>query len=98
MMDERHFEVPEESKLCCMCGAPRVFECQLMPALVYILQTKLCVKQEGSCLPNPGSMAVEFGTVIVYSCSSSCWEDDNNNIGSKTSKFKKELVIIQSEQ
>lgn len=45
---------------CSNCGSNRVFEFQLMPALV-------------SMLWGDADLSVEFGTVIVYTCERSCW-------------------------
>ncbi|XP_012683194.2 programmed cell death protein 2-like [Clupea harengus] len=48
---------------CSHCGSSRTFEFQLMPALVSLLR-----------IYDPNSeLAVEFGTVLVYTCQSSCW-------------------------
>ncbi|NXM05276.1 PDD2L protein, partial [Tyrannus savana] len=45
---------------CSACGSSRVFELQLMPALVSLLHTD-------------SDLSVEFGTAIVYTCERSCW-------------------------
>ncbi|NWI69948.1 PDD2L protein, partial [Todus mexicanus] len=45
---------------CDTCGSNRVFELQLMPALVSMLQSD-------------SDLSVEFGTAIVYTCERSCW-------------------------
>ncbi|NXS61700.1 PDD2L protein, partial [Brachypteracias leptosomus] len=45
---------------CSNCGSNRVFEFQLMPALVSMLQSD-------------SDLSVEFGTAIVYTCERSCW-------------------------
>ncbi|XP_009566232.2 programmed cell death protein 2-like [Cuculus canorus] len=45
---------------CSNCGSNRVFEFQLMPALVSMLRTD-------------SDLSVEFGTAIVYTCERSCW-------------------------
>ncbi|NXR14023.1 PDD2L protein, partial [Semnornis frantzii] len=45
---------------CSNCGGSRVFEFQLMPALVSMLQSD-------------SGLSVEFGTVLVYTCERSCW-------------------------
>lgn len=48
---------------CRSCGEPRTFELQLMPALVSLLQRKDCRSVN----------KLEFGTVLVYTCTNSCW-------------------------
>ncbi|NXC20673.1 PDD2L protein, partial [Corythaeola cristata] len=45
---------------CSNCGSNRIFEFQLMPALVSMLQSD-------------SDLSVEFGTVLVYTCERSCW-------------------------
>ncbi|NXO41978.1 PDD2L protein, partial [Locustella ochotensis] len=45
---------------CSNCGSSRVFEFQLMPTLVSMLQSD-------------SDLSVEFGTVLVYTCEKSCW-------------------------
>ncbi|XP_054245786.1 programmed cell death protein 2-like [Indicator indicator] len=45
---------------CSTCGGSRVFEFQLMPALVSMLQSD-------------SDLSVEFGTVLIYTCERSCW-------------------------
>ncbi|XP_041510000.1 programmed cell death protein 2-like isoform X2 [Microtus oregoni] len=50
-----------EVPACSGCGGQRTFEFQLMPALVSMLSS-----------PNLG-LAVEFGTILVYTCEQSCW-------------------------
>lgn len=49
---------------CSRCGSLRVFEFQLMPALVSLL---------GSADTN-SEISLEFGTVLVYTCRNSCWQ------------------------
>lgn len=48
---------------CGSCGGSRTFELQLMPALVSLLQRK----------DSRAEAELEFGTVLVYTCTSSCW-------------------------
>ncbi|XP_054632695.1 programmed cell death protein 2-like [Dunckerocampus dactyliophorus] len=49
--------------LCGSCRGPRILELQLMPALVNLLSWK-----DGG-----GAAELEFGTVLVYTCTKSCW-------------------------
>nr|CAB3264722.1 programmed cell death protein 2-like [Phallusia mammillata] len=52
---------------CAHCGRKLVFEFQLMPGLIPYLESG---NKEEDC--------IEFGTVLVYTCSQSCWNDDTN--------------------
>ncbi|XP_078066655.1 programmed cell death protein 2-like [Mustelus asterias] len=58
--------IESATPVCEMCGSARVFELQLMPALVNML------KSESS-----DEMSVEFGTVLIYTCERSCWDPSN---------------------
>ncbi|XP_023675611.1 programmed cell death protein 2-like [Paramormyrops kingsleyae] len=49
---------------CSYCGNPRVFEFQLMPALVSLLES----------INSTSELLLEFGTVLVYTCRDSCWQ------------------------
>ncbi|TRY97365.1 hypothetical protein DNTS_033007 [Danionella cerebrum] len=61
-------ELPTNSSLevpCCRhCGSPRVFEFQLMPALVSLLHSA----------KTNSDISLEFGTALVYTCRKSCWK------------------------
>lgn len=56
-----------EPSKCESCGARRCFELQAMPALIQGLEVEGCTQLQGP--------AVEFGTVLFYSCSASCWKE-----------------------
>ncbi|NXW82246.1 PDD2L protein, partial [Alopecoenas beccarii] len=53
-------DINKEVPACSNCGSNRIFEFQLMPALVSMLQSD-------------SGLSVEFGTAIVYTCERSCW-------------------------
>ena len=101
------YEEPElQVDACPICGAERVYECQLMPQMVYIFKNKLCSSTSGPLskeIPQLPLDSVEFGTVLVYSCSQSCW--DNNitprlgtlTTSTKLDKFRQEYIIVQTE-
>ena len=98
---------------CNSCGEKRVFELQLMPALVSLLEIDregnrgplvdnkarseeytpsnrdrdMCVQDEEFMKLN--SACIEFGTVLVYTCSQGCWSDDV--------LFQKEYAIVHSD-
>ncbi|XP_060693539.1 programmed cell death protein 2-like isoform X1 [Hemiscyllium ocellatum] len=54
------------ASVCELCTSPRVFEFQLMPALVNMLKGSSSQEQ-----------SVEFGTVLIYTCQRSCWSPTN---------------------
>ncbi|CAH0559470.1 unnamed protein product [Brassicogethes aeneus] len=74
------YPVQEVPKKCQHCQGPVTFEFQLVPTLI----TKL--KLIGDAKP---CARVEFGTVLVYTCQSSCWATDG--------QVKIESVIVQKE-
>lgn len=53
---------------CGRCSGSRTFELQLMPALVSLLQ-----RTDGEAAVAAAAAELEFGTVLVYTCRSSCW-------------------------
>lgn len=61
---------------CRHCGGETVFEFQLMPALVNYLKAA-----------ETTGVAVEFGTVLVFTCKQSCWEEGG--------AVKTEHIIVQ---
>ncbi|KAK3867715.1 hypothetical protein Pcinc_026845 [Petrolisthes cinctipes] len=63
---------------CQHCGGPLTFEMQLTPQLL------LHLRVTGS----PGS-AMEFGTVVVFTCAASCWAD--------TDTTRAETLVVQAE-
>ncbi|KAJ8318811.1 hypothetical protein KUTeg_003902 [Tegillarca granosa] len=63
---------------CVHCGEENVYELQLMPALVNVLQ-----------IPGMSGPATEFGTIIVFTCRSSCWKHGDN--------YRREQVLVQSD-
>ncbi|KAL4240870.1 programmed cell death protein [Mactra antiquata] len=67
-------------KKCIYCNGDIVFELQLTPALVNHLKFKTGVNQAEGC-------AIEFGTVILFTCRQSCWKDDDE-------KLKTENIIV----
>uniref|UniRef100_A0A023GES1 Putative programmed cell death protein n=1 Tax=Amblyomma triste TaxID=251400 RepID=A0A023GES1_AMBTT len=64
---------------CESCGARRCFELQAMPALIQSLEVEAVTELQGP--------PVEFGTVLFYSCSASCWKDGD--------AWKSEVSLVQ---
>lgn len=70
---------------CSSCGGPRTLELQLMPALVSLLQRTV----DGGCVGEQ-DVGLEFGTVLVYTCTKSCW-----TAGSMTAM--EEVCLVQAD-
>lgn len=66
--------------VCSHCGSDRQFELQLMPALISALT-----------FPDSQDYAVEFGTILIFTCKRSCWDED-------TSVPRIEHCIVQCEK
>ena len=64
----------------CMCGAPRCFELQLMPGLLFMLRVDTFAPREvepggggdGEDLKALGLGGMDWGVLTVWSCSDSC--------------------------
>ncbi|XP_042639216.1 programmed cell death protein 2-like [Orycteropus afer afer] len=54
-----------EIPACSHCGGQRIFEFQLMPALISMLRSANL------------DLSVEFGTVLIYTCEKSCWPQNH---------------------
>lgn len=65
---ERPSNIHQMEPPCAQCGSPRVFEFQLMPALVSLLRSTDLSSE----------LILEFGTVLVYTCKESCWISGSN--------------------
>ncbi|XP_064652417.1 programmed cell death protein 2-like [Lineus longissimus] len=66
----------------CSCGSERVFEFQLMPALVNLL--KYSAEAHTDSAP-----PVEFGTILVFTCPQSCWKEGDS--------MQEEAIIVQAD-
>ena len=67
-LDEYELMSPT-SKYCQSCGAVRVFEFQLMPAL---LALPMELKDNNNNNPQDKSIDFDFGTMTIWCCSNSC--------------------------
>ena len=54
---------------CKQCGSECQFELQLMPQIIFLLQEGLKCNSDQTLSP------VEFGTVLIYTCQQSCWQE-----------------------
>lgn len=73
---------------CIYCNSKLKYEFQLMPALVNYL--KLINNNCDQSDNKQESNRLEFGVVIVYTCSNSCWNNEND-------LFKCEYAYVQSD-
>jgi len=65
-------EIPQSIPHCERCGAERVFECEVMPTLIYLLQS---AQSFGSKEKDEAGVHLEFGCVVIFSCSQSCGQE-----------------------
>lgn len=73
---------------CQHCGAARVFEMQLVPYLIYELE-----KDNEEAMKLDGGEGMEWGTIIVGTCSKNCGDEDEGNV-----VFREEWVGVQWEE
>ncbi|XP_073992600.1 programmed cell death protein 2-like [Rhodnius prolixus] len=74
------YPLQEKLRSCRHCGAELLFELQVLPTLIPRLT--LVGSDRGTHL--------EFGTVFLYSCAVSCWEDNDS--------YREEHLIVQMEK
>jgi len=87
---------------CNYCGSERNFEFQLMPQMINYLkfETKLMFERERSIENNEGNSqkeqimklleqkdSIDWGTVAIYTCTSSCGDGFDRNIGGIDDEF-----------
>jgi pre-rRNA-processing protein TSR4 len=81
---------------CDACGAPRVYEMQLMPNVLSILPTAEYAaqqqKQEPARTLESMNVGMEFGTVLVYVCKNDCHPGDTHD-----TTFVRESALVQYE-
>eukprot|EP00698_Gefionella_okellyi_P025003 TRINITY_DN900_c0_g1_i2.p1 TRINITY_DN900_c0_g1~~TRINITY_DN900_c0_g1_i2.p1 ORF type:complete len:340 (+),score=60.14 TRINITY_DN900_c0_g1_i2:47-1021(+) len=65
----------------CSCGAPRTFECQIMPQLLHVLHVDTQL----------GAQSIDWGTVAVYTCSADCDTNVQDNCA-----YREELTWKQT--
>jgi pre-rRNA-processing protein TSR4 len=83
----------EQVPQCEHCGADRVFECQLMPQLLYYItkspELVLAPSADNPFTPDSylNAPGLDWGTVVLYTCSASCDQ--------AVSKYVNEYVFVQ---
>ena len=78
---------------CPHCNAPRVFECQLLPQLLYFLH----VDRLSSKL---STQSISWSTLALYTCSKSCTPSSAPSSSSQllsSSRYLEEFIWIQYE-
>ena len=74
--------------VCLNCGAGKVSEMQLLPTLLNFLKCDTG-SEDRVGFGREGAL-IDFGTVLVFSCSKSCWSE-------REPKLMTETVILQTE-
>lgn len=83
---------------CDYCGEPRVFEFQVMPQLLYYLQQAM----DSSEMKNYSAKVrfvkdnVDFGTIVVYTCKTSCSLRSRMDEEQYVSFYAQEYVKVQN--
>jgi len=71
----------------CNCGAPRVFEMQVLPSILHVLEVDKYATGDGSIRSGLDAAYAEggmdFGNIAIYSCSAAC------------SSAEEEYVVVQ---
>ncbi|CAB0001245.1 unnamed protein product [Nesidiocoris tenuis] len=75
------YNIQDKPRACRYCGAEALFELQVLPTLIR------CLRLVGSDSSASGSH-LEFGTVMLFSCSKSCWD-------SLDSSYREEQLVVQ---
>ena len=96
--------VPDAVPFCPACHGPRQFEMQLLPGFVYFLRpdcTATAVSGPLDTIPDSADEVVTFNSVLLYTCTSSCWRDElrgsEKNNPSDATLYRNEYLFIQHE-
>lgn len=69
----------------CICGAHRVFEFQLLPSMLHVLDVDSSASEVDESMDLNSIGGMNWGSIAVYSCPNSC--DEN----------REEICIVQNE-
>lgn len=104
VLPERKYN-PNAIPPCPICGAKRVFECQLMPNILNVLKPSTSptekpkeVDSSSGGGSNPfDERGMEWGTCLIFTCSEDCRISEHGS--EKLSNcWREELVLVQWEQ
>ncbi|TRY72459.1 hypothetical protein TCAL_10545 [Tigriopus californicus] len=80
---------------CSHCGDRMICEVQILPTLLPVLHLRSSVAvyepDATTTISSASSEALEFGTVLIYTCRASCWETSDDK------SYRLEHVIVQEE-
>lgn len=73
-LQDEEYEIPQ----CNICGEERIFELQVLPTIISLQGLQWHREREDK---------LEFGNILIYSCPSSCTEEDTH--------FYQEHIILE---
>ncbi|RHY30012.1 hypothetical protein DYB32_004687 [Aphanomyces invadans] len=71
---------PAEIPACSSCGAPRLFEFQVMPQLLYHLKLAGDDSIESLAATTNAKRELDWGTLVVYTCPNSCSQGRHDTV------------------
>ena len=81
----------------CRCGAPRVFEVQILPSLLHVLEVDKASPGDND-LGSLYNNGMNWGNICIYSCSQSCPQSDAEFVVVQESVDEKPAELRQATQ
>lgn len=82
----------------CRCGAPRVFEVQILPSLLHVLEVDKASTSPGDDLGSLYNNGMNWGNICIYSCPRACQQSDSEFVVVQESVDEKPAEARQATQ